>query len=244
MRTTAPGPPGRRDARAWTERTERILDRATESVLAAGYSGTTIEAVARAAGVAKGTIYLHFSSRDALFAAVLRRERLALISAVAGDPAADTPHGVVGASVRALQRRPLLAAVLRRDAEVLGRLAHAEPVPDMPGTARGFAVYLGELRAAGLVRTDLPAGELVAAVAAVLIGFLTTGALLPDPVAPDRLPDLVADTVARTLERGAALTSADAARTARTTTAYLDTAVAQATAAYRLAAGIAQEQRA
>ncbi|TQM15275.1 TetR/AcrR family transcriptional regulator [Pseudonocardia kunmingensis] len=245
MRTTAPGPPGRRDVRAWAERTDRILDRAAESVLAVGHSGTTVEAVARGAGVAKGTIYLHFPSREALFTAVLRRERLALVTAtaegVAADAGAATPHGVVAASVRALQRRPLLGAVLRRDADVLGRLAGSEPVPEMPGTARGFAAYLDELREAGLVRTDLPTAELLAVVAAVLLGFLTTGALLPAPVPPDRLPDLVAGTVERALDRGCALAPADVARTARITTAYLATAVEQATAAYRLAAGIAAE---
>lgn len=244
--TTAPGPPGRRDVRAWAERTERILDRAAESVLAVGHSGTTIETVARNAGVAKGTIYLHFAGRDALFAAVLRRERLALITAtartVAAEPAAATPHGVVGASVRGLQHRPLLAAVLRRDADVVGRLAHAEPVPEMPGTARGFAAYLHELRALGLVRTDLPATELLATVAAVLLGFLTTGSLLPAEVPPDRLPQLVAGTVERALGRGTALTPAEAARTARITTEYLDAAVEQAAAAYRLAAGIELEE--
>jgi hypothetical protein len=143
-----------------------------------------------------------------------------------------------------LQHRPLLAAVLRRDADVLGRLAHAEPVPEMPGTARGFAAYLAELRAAGLVRTDLPVAELLGVVAAVLLGFLTTGGLLPAPVPPQRLPDLVAGTVERALDRGSALTPADAAHTAATTTAYLDAAVEQAAAAYRLAAGIAQEDRA
>ncbi|HYH31315.1 MAG TPA: TetR/AcrR family transcriptional regulator [Pseudonocardia sp.] len=246
MRTT-PGPPGRRDVRAWTERTERILDRAAESVLAVGHAGTTIEVVARSAGVAKGTIYLHFPSRDALFTAVLRRERLALVTATAdavtAEPSAATPHGVVGASVAALQRRPLLAAVLRRDADVLGRLAHAVPVPEMPGTARGFAAYLDELRAAGLVRTDLPSAELLATVAAVLLGFLTTGGLLPAPVPADRLPGLVADTVARALDRGTALTPDDAGGTARITTAYLAAAVDQAAAAYRLAAGLAPQER-
>jgi AcrR family transcriptional regulator len=247
MRTAPPGPPGRRDVRAWAERTERILDRAAESVVALGYSGTTIEAVARTAGVAKGTIYLHFAGRDALFAAVLRRERLALITAtaqaVAAEPAAATPQGVVGTSVRALQHRPLLAAVLRRDADVLGRLAHAEPVPHMPGTARGFAAYLDRLRAAGLVRTDLPAAELLGTVAAILLGFLTTGGLLPAQVPAERLPDLVAGTVERALDRGAALSAADADRTARITTEYLEAAVAQAAAAYRLAAGIEVEEQ-
>lgn len=245
MRTTTPGPPGRRDVRAWTARTERILDRAADSVLANGYAGTTIEGVARAASVAKGTIYLHFPSRDALFAAVLRRERLALLGgvreAVQGAGAAG-PHELIAASVRGLQDRPLLAAVLRRDADVVGRLANTESVPGMPGTAQGFADYLRELRDRGLVRTDVPVPELLTTVAAVLLGFLTTGPLLPAGTATQRLPELVADTVGRALHRGTPLTAAERADTARITTAYLDSAVDQAAAAYRLAAGIEQEE--
>ncbi len=215
-------------------------------MLAHGYAGTSIDRVATAAGVAKGTIYLHFPSRDALFTAVLRRERLALVSDVhAAVPTVAGVHDVLLHSARATQRRPLLRAVIGNDLDVLGRLAHAEPVAGQQGTARGFAAYLDALRATGLIRTDIPTTELLAAVAAVLMGFLTTAPVLPAELSAggERLPWLVADSAHRLLDRGTPLSPAEADRAARITADYLTTALAQAQAAYRLAAGLVEGAR-
>jgi AcrR family transcriptional regulator len=49
----------------------RILDAATELFLTEGYGATSIEQVARAAGVSKRTLYARFPDKAALFAAVL-----------------------------------------------------------------------------------------------------------------------------------------------------------------------------
>ncbi|MEE3850160.1 TetR family transcriptional regulator [Gordonia sp. LSe1-13] len=59
---------------AWdTERTRRkILDAATDQFVAHGPHGTTIEKIARAAGVNKERIYNYFGGKDALFERVLR----------------------------------------------------------------------------------------------------------------------------------------------------------------------------
>ncbi|HEX5414643.1 MAG TPA: helix-turn-helix domain-containing protein, partial [Chloroflexota bacterium] len=58
------------------ERARRILDAAAELILRWGYDKTTIDDIARQAGVAKGTIYLHWKTREDLFAALVRREKL------------------------------------------------------------------------------------------------------------------------------------------------------------------------
>ena len=55
---------------------ERILAAATERFTAFGYRKTSIEDVARAAGVAKGTVYLYYRSKpELLFHAVAREKR-------------------------------------------------------------------------------------------------------------------------------------------------------------------------
>ncbi len=55
---------------------ERILAAATEHFTAYGYRKTSIEDVARAAGVAKGTVYLYYRSKpELLFHAVAREKR-------------------------------------------------------------------------------------------------------------------------------------------------------------------------
>jgi AcrR family transcriptional regulator len=54
-------------------RREQILDAAAESFGRMGYEATRMDDVAKAAGIAKGLLYKHFRSKDALFEALLDR---------------------------------------------------------------------------------------------------------------------------------------------------------------------------
>lgn len=203
---------------------------AAELLIAGGTA--TIDAVARAADVGKGTIYLHFPGREALLAALMRRERLALTEGLSGRG----PGEVAGAAARELARRPLLTTVLRRGDLEAGPAPADEPL-DPRGAAAGFAAYLAELQAAGLVRADRPPAELTAAVGAVLVGHL---AVAGSPVgAPSGgVPELVADTVTRLLAREHPLDDAARAAMARATAEYLTRSRADAAAAYYETAGI------
>lgn len=49
-----------------------IIEAAIEEFLAAGFEATSMDRVAARAGVSKRTVYNHFSSKEALFAAILR----------------------------------------------------------------------------------------------------------------------------------------------------------------------------
>ena len=230
----SPGPPGRRDAAAWAERAERILGVAAELLIAD--DTVVIDTVARAAGVGKGTIYLHFRSREALLAAVLRRERLLLAERLTGA----TPGEVAGAAARELRRRPLVVAVLRRGELPAG--TPGDPLLDRRGAAAGFASYLAELQSAGLVRADRPAAELTVAVAAVLIGHLTiadTAIGLSADAAPALIPALIAETVDRLLDTGRSLDDTERAAVARASGEYLARGRAEAATAFYETAGIA-----
>ncbi|MBO6949525.1 MAG: TetR/AcrR family transcriptional regulator [Rhodospirillales bacterium] len=50
---------------------DRILDAAIDVFVQRGYADTRMDEVAEKAGVAKGTVYLHFASKEALFEAVI-----------------------------------------------------------------------------------------------------------------------------------------------------------------------------
>lgn len=50
---------------------ERVVEAARELFLAHGLRGTSMEAIARHAGVAKPTLYAHFPDKDAVFLAIL-----------------------------------------------------------------------------------------------------------------------------------------------------------------------------
>jgi AcrR family transcriptional regulator len=55
-------------------RRNRILDAATEVFGRLGYEATRMDDVAKAAGIAKGLVYKHFPSKDALFESLVDRE--------------------------------------------------------------------------------------------------------------------------------------------------------------------------
>lgn len=55
---------------------EQILDAAEQMFFQYGVSRTTLEKIAVAAGVTRGTIYWHFDNKSALFSAMLDRIRL------------------------------------------------------------------------------------------------------------------------------------------------------------------------
>lgn len=103
----------------------QLIAVATELFAARGYDGTSIEAVLRASGASRGSLYHHFRSKDALFEAVLEEvearvgsETLAAASGAA-DPVAGLRAGCL-AWVR-LAGDPVVQRILLIDApSVLG----------------------------------------------------------------------------------------------------------------------------
>ena len=53
------------------EKHKQVLEAASDLFLASGYSGCSMEMVAKQSGVSKQTIYSHFSNKEALFLAVI-----------------------------------------------------------------------------------------------------------------------------------------------------------------------------
>ncbi len=64
---------GRPSLEGSAQLSDRILDVATGLFLGSGYGATSVEAVAKRAGISKRTLYHRFSGKEALFEAVLRR---------------------------------------------------------------------------------------------------------------------------------------------------------------------------
>ncbi|MEQ1502666.1 MAG: TetR/AcrR family transcriptional regulator [Myxococcota bacterium] len=85
-----------------------------------GYEGASIEQIAQAAGVARGTFYLYFPDKLALFEALCDRWYLS-VQAVLGTVAADLDRATTPADALAVYRRMavgLAAGVLGHTAEV------------------------------------------------------------------------------------------------------------------------------
>jgi len=79
------------------ERQRRILDAARRLFDRRGYGDTAMEDIARRAGLAVGTLYNYFSSKDDLLIAIFRRdsERVAaLAERIVADPPADPVESI------------------------------------------------------------------------------------------------------------------------------------------------------
>jgi AcrR family transcriptional regulator len=188
------------------ERAHRILDAAAALILRWGYNKTTIDDIARQAGVAKGTIYLHWKTREELFTALMKREKLELAidvkRRIEQDPSGATLHGLLKHSALALMQRPLMKAVLLRDLDVVGKLAHREQSSAAHAERlAGFTTYLEVLREHKLVRTDLSLRAQVYLLSAIFMGFFLVAPLMPDELTlPDEeLAELMAEAVDRAL---------------------------------------------
>ena len=68
-----------------------ILDAALDEFSAQGFAATRIDDVARRAGVAKGTIYLHFHDKEALFQEIVRTMLGPVVSALEAIRPGDQP---------------------------------------------------------------------------------------------------------------------------------------------------------
>ncbi len=82
--------PSARTAKAAVRR-GAILDAALEEFSARGFAAARLDDVARRAGVAKGTIYLHFKDKEALFQELVRFQLNPVVSAFEAALTSDLP---------------------------------------------------------------------------------------------------------------------------------------------------------
>lgn len=138
---------------------ERVLRAATSSFLAHGY-GSSVDVIARRAGVAKQTVYHHFPSKDELFKEVARDLAKRVLVELEGEP-----RDVRATLVRfgtAYRKRVLGAqgiATFRALVPEVPRfraLARAMYAAGAGETVRRIAAYLDKAMRAGQLRRDDP----------------------------------------------------------------------------------------
>ena len=90
---SAPKSASNRAERA-AERRGAIIEAAMDEFIARGFAATRLDDVAKRAGVAKGTIYLHFKDKESMFEELIRTAIVPMINRLWGTPPQP------GASVR------------------------------------------------------------------------------------------------------------------------------------------------
>lgn len=186
-----------------------ILDAAAELLLRFGYRRVTVDDVADRAGIGKGTLYLHWKTKDELLLAVLRREAVSsldgLVAALRADARVVALHRLTEVQFRGVMGRPLLRALYTGDPAVLGKLGAALHNAQGDRHHNLFDDYLRLLGAHGLLRPDLPVAEISYGYHAVLHGYLTEDSYDRGarPLPLDRTAYLLASTVRRAFEPAA-----------------------------------------
>jgi AcrR family transcriptional regulator len=157
---------------------DRVLDAAAELLVRWGYRRVTIEDVAAHAGIGKGTVYLHFQTKEALFLTALLRGYRSVIAGIVNRMRADPEEALPGRMVRSLfvaqLSDPVARPVYFGDTEMLGRLAKEALNTLGPLRQRGLELnrsHFQLLRDAGLLRTDRTVAEQHYVVQSVGAGF-------------------------------------------------------------------------
>ncbi len=187
------------------ERAGRILDAAAELMLRWGYNKTTIDDIARQAGVAKGTIYLHWKTREDLFTALMKREYIRLAEdlqrRIASDPEGGTLLGITKHSMLATIKNPLMKAVLLRDTDLLGEWTRKEYASETYSQQIAQSLAFIELfRSRGVVRDDIDTRKYVYMLNAITMGFLVIEQFMPDEFkySDEEIAEMTAEVVERT----------------------------------------------
>ncbi|MBK8020388.1 MAG: TetR/AcrR family transcriptional regulator [Chloroflexi bacterium] len=149
-----------------------------------GYDKTTVEDIARKASVAKGTIYLHFKSKDDLFAALITRESERMVerwfAMLDADPEGVTIYGMFRYGWQALQDNPLLRAIYIQDRNILGdyvrKLAALPQFTQMVSISDEFIRGFQRL---GLIRDDMDPDALLYVLAGFRYGLIAGDSLVP-----------------------------------------------------------------
>jgi len=143
--------PGRstRERLSGPQRRERILAAGAEVFAARGYRATSVEDIARAAGVTKPVLYDHFASKRGLFASIMESARDELSTLGAQAMSADAPpdarlRAAVDTFFSLVERKPAQARVLLVAGRGEPELSDAVHAVQEEATARIAALLAAE----------------------------------------------------------------------------------------------------
>lgn len=161
---------------------QRLLQAAQELIEEGGYGAASVAAIAERTGVASGTLYRHFPSKEQLFVEVFRsvctREERAMRAAaeqMKAESAVDRLEEVLATFARRALRNPRLAWALI--AEPVDPLVDAERL----AYRERYAAVIAEALSAGIESGELPEQN-VTLTAAALVGGC--GEALVGPLSP------------------------------------------------------------
>lgn len=152
-------------------RRERLLDAALEVFARSGYHGTRVSDIIEEAGVARGTFYLYFESKSAIFLELIDRLLAHLRSRVIGvdigdefPPVEVQLEATVTRIVRALEEHRRFATILFREAVGLDEEVEAKLRTFYRGLHFFIEQSLDNGKALGIVRPDVDSSVVAACI--------------------------------------------------------------------------------
>ncbi|OBK48174.1 TetR/AcrR family transcriptional regulator [Mycobacterium sp. 1081908.1] len=161
----------------------RLFDAAVAEIERSGLAGTDVAAIASAVGVARGTFYFHFPTKEHVLAELERDEESKIVAMLATEA---SPPGDLRSMLTSLVRQVLaaeerLGPVVFRD--MLGlHFSATRPIEDELGghpLAEFVIAAIAEAQAAQRVSPDADAGELGVIFLTGLFALLVTAATEP-----------------------------------------------------------------
>ena len=140
------------------ERPEQILNAALVEFGERGLAGARLEDIAKRAGLSKGTIYLYFPNKEALFREMVRHTVVSKLEE--SERIFETMNASVTETLIAFMRR-YWAFIRSSEFAPLFRLIHAE-IHSFPDLARFYAeevVMRGHRLIAGIISRGIESGE-------------------------------------------------------------------------------------
>jgi TetR/AcrR family transcriptional repressor of uid operon len=179
------------------EMTARVLDGAYEQFCRMGIRRSTMEDVAKRAGVSRITVYRRFATKDALVEHVVRREFRRyfdqfLVDIEAAATAADRVVLGFVSALRAIRHNRLIGGLMAVEPDVL--------VPSMVSDG-GQTLAAVQRFVAGQLHREQAAGTVPAAVDVELVAELMARVSASFLVTPSRVVDLDDDEQVRALAR-------------------------------------------
>jgi AcrR family transcriptional regulator len=106
----------------------RLLEAATKLFQSRGYQHTSVDEVAREAGLAKGTVYVHFKNKQELLFHAIAEEKKRLVKAMLPILTADVAPAerltrYLEHAFLALQHAPLISKLMLGDRQILMQLS-------------------------------------------------------------------------------------------------------------------------
>lgn len=155
----------------------RLFDAAVAEIGRSGLAGADVAAIASATGVARGTFYFHFPTKEHILVELERAEEAKIVAKLATKATGDLPSLLRLLVRQVLAAEDRLGPVVFRD--MLGlHFSATRPIEDETAEhplAEFLIATIGEAQTMGQVSPDADAGELGVIFLTGLFALLATG---------------------------------------------------------------------